>query len=218
MPNRERTADLLTALTVVVAFGGLFFGRLMLYPVSIAQGSFLERVAARSSDWHTGHQWMLAGIVAMIPATIGLRRVLRERSPWLTNLATTLTIFGATLTVGQFALDFAMQAAAQIESPDAGAQFLDALKSDAFAQWAFYKLPDVSQLGLILFTVVLWRQGAGWRLQAALVTLASLTFLVGPYFYGAIGVRVALGLMFVGFLTVAWKIAARPTHAIAPRD
>ncbi len=49
MPTRQRTFDFLSAASIVVAFGGLFFGRMMIYPVSKASGSFLERVAVESA-------------------------------------------------------------------------------------------------------------------------------------------------------------------------
>jgi hypothetical protein len=216
MRARRRIIDYLAAASIVLAFGGLFFGRLMLYPVAIARGGFLERLAARSQEWDLGHRVMLLGMMALIGATIGLRRALRTRSPWLVDIAAGLTIAGAALGVGQYALDFAMLAAARVEPRTAGEQFVELLRADSFVQLAFYTLPDVGQLGLILFTIVLWLQGAGWRPQAALVTLAAATALVGPLVFGAMGVRVGLGLAFVGFSTVAWKIAAgsaEPTDA-----
>ena len=108
-----------------------------------------------------------------------------------------------------------MLAAARIEPQQAGAQFLKALQGDSFVQYAFYKFPDFAQLGLILYTIALWLQGAPWRVQAALVSLAAAASLIGPLLVGAIGVRVALGLWFVGFSTVAWKIAAQPPLPIA---
>jgi hypothetical protein len=73
-------------------------------------------------------------------------------------------------------------------------------------QWAFYRLPDLGQVGLLLFTVALWRQGRGWRVQAALVSLGAIVSLVGPQVAGAMGVRIALALWFVGFTSVALKI------------
>jgi len=210
MVTRQRTVDYLAAVCIVVAFGGLFFGRMMLYPVATAPGTFLQRVAAESEAWDVGHRWMLVGMIGLIPTAIALRRALRARSPGLTDAAAVLAILGATLGVGQYALDFAMLAAAQIEPPAAGAQFVNALQADAFVHWSFCKLPDVSQLGMILFTIALWRQGAGWRLQAALVTLAAAVSVLGPLQFGAVGVRAALGFFFVGFSTVAWKIAVSP--------
>lgn len=108
-----------------------------------------------------------------------------------------------------------MLAAARIEPQQAGAQFLKALQADSFVQYAFYKFPDFSQLGLLLFAIALWLQGASWRVQAALVSLAAATSLVGPLLVGAVGVRVALGLWFLGFSTVAWKIAVQPPLPIA---
>lgn len=215
MTSRQRTVDYLAAACIVIAFGGLFFGRLLIYPVSTAPGDFLQRVAARSEAWEVGHRWMLVGMIGAIPAAIGLRRALRARTPWLADMGAVLTVFGAALGVGQYALDFAMLAAARIEPPQAGAQFLEALRDDSFVQWAFYKFPDFSQLGLILFAIALWLQGESWRVQAALVSLAAATSLIAPLLVGAIGVRVALGLWFLGFSTVAWKIAVQPPLPIA---
>ena len=106
-----------------------------------------------------------------------------------------------------------MLAAARIKTPEAGTSFISLLHSQPFIDWAFYKLPDVSQLGLILFTAVLWLQGVGWRLQAVLLTVASLVALVAPLLIGSAGARLALGLAFFGFTTVAWKIAMRPLAA-----
>ena len=212
MPSRQRTIDFLVAACLVVTFASLFFGRLMIYPVAIARGTFLERVAAEPEAWHVGHRVMLVGMIGLIPAAIGLRRTLRDRSPWLCDIAVALVVVGAALGVGQYALDFAMAAAAEIESPEAGERFLKALKSDEFVQWAFYRLPNVGQLGLILVTVALWRQGPGWRLPAALVTLAAVTALAGPFLFGAMAARVAMGISLLGFSAVAWKIAAGPSN------
>jgi hypothetical protein len=181
---------------------------MMLYPVVLAEGHFLERVAARADWWHAGHQVMLLGMLSLIGAALALRRTFRAASPRLVDVATGLTIVGAALGVGQFALGFAMLAAARIDSTPAADQFLAALEQDRFAQVAFYKLTDLSQLGLILFTVALWRAGRAWRRQASLVTLAAVTAIVAPQLVGAWGVRTAMGLAFVAFTAVAWKIAA----------
>ncbi len=214
MTSRQRMLDWLAAATIVVAFGGLFFGRLMIYPVSTAPGDFLERVAARSDAWDHGHRWMLVGMVCLVGAALALWRAMHERSPVLSGLATTLVVLGATLGVGQYALDFAMLAAAQIEPAAARAPFAAAFQENTFVQWTFYRLPDLSQAGLILFTVALWRQGTAWRLPATLVTLAALASLILPQLIAGIGVRIALGMAFVGFTTVAWKIAVTRPESI----
>jgi hypothetical protein len=203
----QRTIDLLAAACIVTAFGGLFFGRLMLYPVSTASGTFLERVAARADWWNTGHRWMLLGMLAAPGAAIAMRRAFRARAPWLCDVATVLIIGGAALGVGQYALDFAMLAAAGIEPAAAGEQFLEALRADAFVQLAFYRLTDAAQFGLILLAIALWYQGPAWRFPAILATIATGVSLAGPPFFGAMAVRVALGLWIIAFSTVALKIA-----------
>lgn len=211
MVSRHRLLDYLAAASVVVALGSLFLGRALIYPVGVASGTFLERVAAQSAAWDVGHKWLLVGIIALIPATLGLRRVLRARAPWLVDAATAFSILGAALTVGQFALDFAMMAAAHVEPRAAGEQFLDLLGEQPFVDWAFYKLTDVSQLGLLLFGVALWRQGPSWRPQAAIVSLPIALLLFGDSL-GLIGIRVAMGLLFVAFVAVAWKMVAEPAR------
>ena len=213
MPPLQKSVDYLSAMAILVAFGGLFFGRLMIYPVAAASGTFLERVAARADAWDWGHRVMLLGMISVLPAALALWRILCERSPRLAELAAGLTMFGAMLGVGQYALDFAMLAAARVEPAAAGEQFLSNLRADPFVQWAFYRLPDVSQLGLLLFTVALWRQGPAWRLQAVAVTVAAMASLIGPQVLGNLGVRIALGLMFAAYATVAWKIALRPPQS-----
>jgi hypothetical protein len=183
----------------------------MIYPVAAGSGTFLERVAAEAEAWDHGHRVMLVGMVGLIPAAVGIRRAVRGRWNWLADAACGLTILGAALGVGQYALDFAMLAAAQVQPREAGAEFFTLLRAAPFVDWAFYKLPDLSQVGLLLFTAVLWLQGAGWRPQAVLVTLAALVALGGPLMFGAAGVRVGLGLALLGFATVAWKIALSPS-------
>lgn len=201
-----RLRDVLASASLVAATGGLFLGRLMIYPVTTVPGSFLERLAAKSTAWDMGHRVMLVGMLAMIPAALVLRRALLARSPRLAEAGAALTILGAALGVGQYAVDFAMLAAARIEVPQGGSQFLAAWQADPFAQLVFYKLPDLAQAGLLLFTVALWRQGPAWRVPAALVTVAAIGSLLAPQLIGNAGVRVALGLWFVGFSAVAWKI------------
>lgn len=204
------------AISIVVAFGGLFIGRMMIFPVARAEGTFFQRVAAESTAWDWGHRVMLLGMVSVIPATLALRHALHGRSPLLTDIAAGLALLGAALGVGQYALDFAMLAAAGISSPEAAEQFEAGLRGQVFVQWVFFRLPDLAQVGLLLFTVALWRQGPGWRWQAVLVSIAALASLVGPQVVGAMGVRIALGLWFLGFASVAVKIgrnAAREVHA-----
>lgn len=210
MPNRSRVVNYLSAACVVIAFGSLFIGRMMIYPVATASGTFLERLAAQSTAWDWGHRVMLLGMVGLLPATVVLWRALGAKSPRLANAAAMFTLVGSALVVGQYALDFAMLAAAHVEPRSSGEQFVDQLRQQPFVDLAFYKLPDLGQLGLILFTIALWRQGPGWRIAASIVTVAAIAFLLGDL-VGAAAVRVGLGLMFVGFSFVAWNIARPPS-------
>lgn len=213
MVTYRRVVDYLAAISIIIAFGALFLGRLMTYSLATATGTFLERVAAQSRAWDFAHRVMLVGIIGLIPAAIALRRAARGRSTWLADIAAGLIILGAALGVGQYALDFAMLAAARIEPSEAGESFISLLRGESFVDWAFYKLPGIAQLGLVLFTVVMWLQGTGWRLQAVSLTVAAVAALVAPLLIGPVGIRLALGLAFLGFATVAWKIAFHPLAA-----
>ncbi len=75
------------AVSIVSAFGGLFIGRMMIYPVARAEGTFFQRVAAESTAWDWGHRVMLLGMICVIPATLALRHALHGRSPLLTDIA-----------------------------------------------------------------------------------------------------------------------------------
>ena len=72
----RRIIDYLAAISIIVAFGGLFIGRLMIYPVATASGTFLERVATQATAWDFGHRVMLVGMIGLIPAAIGMRRAM----------------------------------------------------------------------------------------------------------------------------------------------
>jgi len=55
MQTYQRAVGYLAA--VVVAFGGLFFSRLLIYPVAVAQGNFLQRLVGlvRGVEPDRGH-------------------------------------------------------------------------------------------------------------------------------------------------------------------
>lgn len=194
------------SICIFVAFGGLFIGRMMIYPAAVAKGNFLQRLDSEATAWDYGHRVMLVGAIALIPALLTLWAVIRFQSPRLALSATCLGIFGAALLVGQFALDFAMLAAAQIEPRSAGQAVVDSLQSQPFVELAFYKLPDLLQLGAVLFVIGLWRVGKNWRWPATTATLAVLISLVCPLLWGGLGERIALGAFWIAFSFVAFKI------------
>lgn len=206
MQSIRSISSTLGGICIFVAFGGLFVGRMMIYPAAVAKGNFLQRLQSEATAWDYGHRVMLVGAIALIPALLTLWAVIRLKSPRLAFCATCLGIFGAALLVGQFTLDFAMLAAAQIEPRSAGEAVVDKLMSQPFVDLAFYKLPDLFQLAAVLFVIALWRQGKEWRWPATTATLAVLVSLVGPLLWGGLGERIALGSFWVAFSFVALKI------------
>lgn len=204
MATRSRLYDYLGAASITTAFVSLLVGRVMNYQLRTVEGTFLERVALKADVWETAHVWLLVGSVALIPASLALRRLLHPRSPRLVDVATAIAVIGAALTVGQMALDFAMLAAAQGTPP--AQEVVDRLRAMPIVDWAFYKLPNTAMFAHGLFVVALWKQGRGWRFPAALVTIGVLALAFGSLL-GPIGERIAFGVATLGYVSVAWKLA-----------
>jgi hypothetical protein len=204
MAIRARLYDYLGAASILTAFVSLLVGRVLNYQLRTVPGTFLERVAIKADVWEAAHVWLLIGSVALIPASLALRRLLRARSPWLVDIATAIAVIGGALTVGQMALDFAMLAAAQGTPP--AQDVVDRLRAMPIVDWAFYKLPNSAMFAHVLFVVALWREGRGWRLAAGLVTIGILALAVGSLL-GPIGERIAFGVATLGYVIVAWKLA-----------
>ncbi|MBX3421135.1 MAG: hypothetical protein KF752_06220 [Pirellulaceae bacterium] len=78
MQSVRSVNSLLGSLCIFIAFGGLFVGRMMTYPVALADGSFLQRLQTDAAAWDYGHRVMLLGVVAMISALLTLAAV-RQR-------------------------------------------------------------------------------------------------------------------------------------------
>ena len=206
MPRRERILDLLGAASVVLAFGGLFVGRVLTYPLSSVEGTFLVRVAAKADFWDAAHRAMLIGALFAVPAALTLARALRAGLPRLVDIAAGLMILAAMLSVGQFALDYAFLAAAQMRSRPDAIEFHDLLRSQPFVDLLFYKLANLAWIGVALFPIALWKRGVAWRPAAGVVFLAIVTMLAQSQL-GPLGPRIATGLMFLGFSLAAWQIA-----------
>ncbi len=207
---QARIANYLGAAVIILAFGALFVGRIIMYPVAVAPGNFFERVRAESAAWNLSHQIMTIGLVALIPAAIALARALRPRSPWLTNIGLVLTFLAGALGVGQFALDFAMLAAAQAPTPGAGAEVASKLREQPFVNLVFYKIANNSWVGLGFLGAAMCFLRAPWRIGGIIVLLAIPIKLLEPKF-GSLAPRIALGFDFTGFAIAAWCMIARPT-------
>jgi hypothetical protein len=204
MGRLTRTYDLLGALSVAGAFVCLLVGRVLNFQLSIVPGSHLERVAAKAEIWDWAHRFLLVGAVLLIPAALALRRKLLATAPLLVDIATAITIFGAALTVGQLALDYAILAAAQFTPPDQAV--VDRLRAMPFVEHTFYTIPTLSVLSHLLIAAVFVMHGRGWQYFAALVLLGVFAMFFGSML-GPIGVRVAMAIATLGYLGAAWKIA-----------
>lgn len=207
MLSEHKRLDYLGALCILVAFGGLFMGRVVMYPVALVQGSFLERLSAEPGYWDYSHRVLMIAAVATIPAALALSRALRERSKWLCDIGLVLLVIAATLCAGQFALDYAMLAASQLNDRTAGQEFVDRLMHHPFVEFTFYNLANVAWIGVVFYALAMWRQG--WR-AAAITILISVVMTQFESSMGPIGPRIARGICFAGFALAAWRIATEP--------
>lgn len=197
------------AACVVLGFGALFVGRVMMYPTALVPGSTLERIRAEAVAWDHSHRVMLAGFVLLIPASVALWTALRARSAWASFAGAWLLIVAAALSVGQFALDFANLEAARALSPEAGQQFMAAMRANGFVRLAFYSGPDLGGFGVLLLAVAMFRQGRGWWWVAGGVLAAAIALSVVDSRMGPVGPRVTLGVQWVGFTLAAWLMVRR---------
>ena len=220
MPTRDRTLDILGAASVLLAFGALFVGRVIMWPVAMAPGSFFERLRAEAWAWDVSHAVMTVGLVAMLAAAMALGRALRAPgwSQWLVDLGQALVMLAAALGIGQFALDYAMLAAAQqpsLAGADAGAEMAERLRHYPFIDIAFYQVANPAWIGLGLLGVAMLLRPRWWRIAGA-IALAAVVVKMFESSMGPIGPRIALGIQFVGFSIAAWLIARGPSRAPIP--
>ncbi|HBS29946.1 MAG TPA: hypothetical protein DEB06_11000, partial [Phycisphaerales bacterium] len=206
------------AICIVLGFGALFVGKVIMYPTALIPGSLLDRLRAEPAAWEWSHRIMTVGFVLLLPACVSLWGALRSKSPILSWLGALLLGLGAAMSIGQFALDFAYLVAAQNLPPDAGQAFVDAMLAHPFAHAAFYEVPNLSGIGVLLLAIAMLRQGRAWWLAGAVVALTIASSLVEKQF-GPIGSRITVGVQFLGFTLAAWRMArAAPvtSPALAP--
>jgi hypothetical protein len=98
-----------------------------------------------------------------------------------------------------------MLAAAQGTPP--AQDVIDRLRAMPIVEWAFYTLPNTAMFAHLLFLAAIVREGRGWRIAAALIAIGIFALAFGR-FLGPIGERVAFSIATVGYLIVAWKLAA----------
>jgi hypothetical protein len=209
----ERAMRWAGAIVVVLGFGMLLLGRVMMYPCAVAPGTMLERIGATGQAWDCSHRVMTAGFVLLIPAAMALWGSLRERSPVLSFAGAWLLALAAALSVGQFALDLAYLVAARVLPAEGAQAFVDGVLAHPFVRVAFYKLPELGGYGVALLALAMFRNGRAWWPAGAVVALAVVSSVVDAQM-GPVGPRVTLGVQFAGFALAAWRIAwGRPRGA-----
>src|SRR3954464_1009080 len=80
-------------------------------------GAQLATVAAHRDQWLISELLVMAGLVALVPAILGLMHMLREREAGLGHAGGALAMLGTLAAVGSTAIAFVVW---QMASPDAG--------------------------------------------------------------------------------------------------
>lgn len=197
-----RTLDRLGAASLVVAFGLLFAGWVVMYPVAVASGGLLDRIRAEEAAWDLAHRLLLIGAIVLVGASLALGRALRRRTPVLAGAAAVLLVLAAILSVGQYALDYAVLAASDL-APSSGDALVSGVLDHPFVSFLLFDLADIAWAGLALAAVAMWMQrDRVWRVAAAVVAVAVVLRTFDGSF-GVLGPRIAYGVQFLGFAVAA---------------
>lgn len=200
-----RTLDRLGAASLVVAFGLLFAGWVVMYPVAVADGGLLDRIRAEEAAWDLAHRLLLVGAVVLVGGSLALARTLRRRTPTLAALAGGMLALAAVLSVGQFALDYAVLAASDL-APGSGDALVSGVLDHPFVSLLLYDLADIAWAGLAVAAVAMWMQrDRMWRASAIVVAIAVVLRTFDGSF-GVLGPRIAYGVQFLGFAVAGWAM------------
>lgn len=204
-----RTLDRLGSASLVVASGLLFAGWVVMYPVAVASGGLLDRIRAEESAWDLAHRLLLIGAIVLVGASLALGRALRRRTPALAGAATMLLVLAAVLSVGQYALDYAVLAASDLP-PSTGDALVTGVLDHPFVSFVLYDLADIAWAGLALAAVAMWmQQDLMWKVAAIVVAIAVVLRTFDGSF-GVLGPRISHGVQFLGFAVAALAMV-RPT-------
>lgn len=194
----------------VVASGFALFliGRILMYPVALAPGGLLDRIRAEPVAWDRSHRILLVAALLHIPAVLIVCRFLASRSPRLSTVGATLLVAGAALSIGQFALDYAVLAASTLPAP-AGDQVFAAFRNHPFVDLAFYKSSNITGLGFIVLAIAMWMQRGLWRLASLFLVCMIVCSIIQSRF-GVHGPRITLLFQALAGISAAFALLRKP--------
>ena len=180
-------------------------GILWLYTFRVTEGGFYERLVALESTWINSHILLLAGTILMIPAALGIWRVVgRSKGAWLADIGLVIVMIFSFFLAGQYAIDFVMPLIAK-----AGGEALsvhNALFDTPITNILFYNLPETVFLGFIALTAALvWSGNIPRNLSIVLVVLWIAVF-AGNILDQVLVARIASLLIGFAFIPVAQKL------------
>jgi len=209
---QEPPIRLLHATIVAAGFSLFLVGRVIMYPAALAPGGLLDRVRAESAAWDYSHRVLILAALLHIPAVLIICRALSTRTPKLSVITSFLLITGAALSIGQFALDYAVLAASTVE-PASGDAVFAAFRNHPFVDLAFYKSPNITGLGFVTLAIALWLHAGLWRVASSLIAAMIVCSLVQSQF-GIHGPRLTLLFQALAGCCAAaavWRGTPRPT-------
>jgi hypothetical protein len=175
----------------------------------------LAVAAAHPGLYRSAMVFAMLGSLLMVPAVIGVMRLIGYRAAWL-------GLIGGVLTAASYICYFAMNSGdrfqlAMVARGDTGAEFghvIDTSMNGASVVWYFLIFAAGSLIGTFLLGLGLWRGGVVPRWAAASVMAWSV--LEVPQFLGLRDAEmVGSVLLAIGFAVVAYAVSRLPLAAAA---
>lgn len=190
----------LEALGLVAGFMLMTIGWVLMYPVAIANGNILERIATQPDAWDWGHRLLLLGAMVQPVSSFLLFRYARDASVRLSHIALTLSLAGSMALIGQYALDFALlaQADTSIIFAPSKTSIVELVRQNLWASFFFYDLGEFLFLGQILFVFALFKAKGILRISAYIVFIGLLLIFVSGTL-PAIIIRFGFAIITLGY-------------------
>jgi len=143
-------------------------------------GGQLATIAAHRDEWFISEMLVLAGLVALVPAILGLMHMLREREAGIGHLGGGLAMIGTLAAVGSSAVAFVMwQMAAAAADRGEMVSLLNRVDDTTATFVLFFAAVFALPAGLVVLAFGLVRAHAVHRAMAGAVALGAVVAAIG---------------------------------------
>lgn len=171
----------------------------------------LAVVADNPARYYVAHAILLAGLVLLLPALLGIMHLLRERATAFGLIGGGLAmigLFGAASIVAVDGITISQMGQPQANVEEMAA-LLDRIKESAGLR-AIAVVGAVSFLvGMLLLAYGVWREKVVQPLVAGLIAAAAITFFVGQVIDNQIIFAIAFAIYLIGFGLLGRRILAQ---------